>query len=109
MSGTRSGISSIPVGTKAHVGTAVLDYGTTPAYEAQVDIAGQTGILPTSHVRVWFQGETMGSNSAQEHLMAGALVRLTPSDPIADVGFTIYADNVGGLATNKFRIDWLWS
>lgn len=51
----------------------------------------------------------MGDNDAQEHLMAGALVRLTPSDPIANTGFTIYANNIGGLATGRFRVDWVWS
>lgn len=35
--------------------------------------------------------------------MAGALVRLTPSDPIQNTGFTIYANNIGGLATGRFR------
>lgn len=95
--------------SKYAAGTVVLDYGDTPSPTASVDVAGQTGITPSSHVRVWFQGEVMSNNDAQAHLMAGALVRLTPSDPVADVGFTIYASNIGGLATGKFRVDWLWS
>lgn len=92
-----------------HVGTAVVDYGNVPSPEAVVAVIGQTGILASSHVRVWFQDKVMSSNGALEHRMASSLVRLTPADIEPNVGFSIYADNIGGLATGKFRIDWIWS
>lgn len=96
-------------GALSHSGTAVLDYGSVPAAEAQVDVLAQAGILNTSRVRAWFSGNAMTSNGITEHLMAGALVRLTPGLPVADTGFTIYADNIGGLATGTFRVQWQWS
>lgn len=96
-------------GTVTRSGTAVLDFGLTPSPEASVSVTGQTGITTASRVRVWFGGNTMSDNDATEHLMAGVLTKLTPSQPVADDGFTIYADNIGGLATGKFRLQWLWS
>lgn len=86
-------------GTTSRSGTIVLDYGDDPVAEASVSVTGQVGILATSRVRAWFAGNTMSDNGAEEHLMAGALVRLTPNLPTPDDGFTIYADNLGGLAT----------
>lgn len=102
-------MSAVSGGTASQSGTIVLDYGTVPAAEAAVAVAGQNGIRSTSRVRVWLDGHAMSDNSATEHLMGGALIRLTPSQPVDNDGFTIYADNIGGLATGMFRVSWIWS
>lgn len=87
----------------------MIDYGATPTAQAIVTVGGQAGITATSRVRVWFAGNSMSDNDADAHIMAGALVRLTPSQPVADDGFSIYATNIGGLATGTFRVSWIWS
>lgn len=99
----------IPTGTLAYTGTAVLDFGLTPNDYATVDVTGQTGILATSHVRVWFQAETMGDNSSDNHLLAAFFTRLATSDPVADTGFTVHCISKIGYFTKRFRVDWLWS
>lgn len=101
--------SPLNPGTQAHVGTAVIDFGDIPTDYAMVDVVGQTGITPASHVRIWFQAETMANNTPENHIQAAFFTRLATSDPIADIGFTIYCLSKIGFFTKKFRIDWLWS
>lgn len=96
-------------GTTSHSGTAILDFGATPASEASVDVSGQSGIGLASRIRVWFSGSAMGDNDIGSHLQAGAMTMLVPGSIIAGVGFSIYATIRTGLATGQFRISWIWS
>ena len=96
-------------GTAAYVGTAILDFGDTPNDYATVAVTDQTGISDTSHVRVWFQGETMANNTADDHLLAALFTRLTTTDPVLNTGFTIHCVSIVGRFTKRFRVAWLWS
>ena len=91
------------------VGTAVLDFGAEPgATEATVAVAGQAGILATSSVEAWIQGATSANNTVADHLVAAALLKVTPGIPTAGVGFTLYGDTLAGLAAGQFTVQWVW-
>ena len=102
-------VTPIPVGTLAYTGTSVLDFGDTPTDYASVDVTEQAGIASTSHVRVWFQGETMANNTPEDHILAGIFTRLVSTDPTPGVGFTIHCVSIIGRFTKRFRVAWLWS
>lgn len=90
-------------------GTAILDFGDTPDDFASVDVTDQDGIRATSHVRVWFQAETMANNSSDDHILAGLFTKLVVSDPVPNEGFAINCIAIEGLFTKRFRVDWVWS
>lgn len=90
-------------------GTSILDFGDTPDDFTSVEVTGQQGILSTSHVRAWFQSETMSDNSPEDHILAGMFTKLVPSDPVPGAGFTINCLALEGLFTKRFRVDWIWS
>jgi hypothetical protein len=90
-------------------GTAVLDFGSTPAAEASVAVTGQTGIAADSLIEAWVMGSSTGDNNEGEHLFAGVALKLVCGIPTAGVGFTIYATSMVGLATGTFNIRWVWN
>lgn len=91
-------------------GTAILDFGPTPSSQAQIDVSGQAGITVNSRIRTWLSSERhMSDNDENSHLMAGLFMKLVAGDVVPDTGFTIYALSMVGLATGRFRVDWLWS
>lgn len=90
-------------------GTATLDYGATPVDGASVAVTGQAGILTGSAVEAWFMADTTADNGVDEHLMAGTLAKLTCGSIVAGTGFTIFADNIGLLATGQFSVRWVWN
>lgn len=96
-------------GTLVRAGTATIDFGSTPGVEASVEVAGQAGILSNSQVRVSLQGDTMGTNTADDFILAAATVRFVTSAPTAGTGFTIYAISDFALWTSRFRVRWRWS
>jgi hypothetical protein len=89
-------------------GSATIDFGATPGPEASIAVTGQTLIKATSRPQAWIVGAITATNTDADHLMAGALLRLTCDVPTAGVGFTIYADSLGGLATGTFAVQWSW-
>jgi hypothetical protein len=91
------------------VGTATLDFGSTPADEASVAVTGQAGILTTSHVEAFFMQETTSDHGVDEHAEAAALCPLICSDLIAGTGFTIRAHPLAMLGTGTFKVRWVWA
>lgn len=89
-------------------GTAVLDFGDVPAPEASVAVTGIPEIAATSQVRVWLQGDTMLSNSEEDHRLASESISFTSGAIVPGVGFTIYASSNFALWTKRFRVHWRW-
>lgn len=89
-------------------GSSVIDFGDTPAPEATVAVTGLTDIAVTSHVRAWFQADTMLSNDANDHILAAESLSLATSIPVAGSGFTIYVNSRFALWTKRFRVRWTW-
>lgn len=89
-------------------GIAILDFGDTPSEEASVVVTDQIGIDSTSSVRVWIQGDTMGSNNTDEHKLAAETISLFTDIPTPNVGFTIYAVSRFAMWTKRFRLRWSW-
>ena len=90
-------------------GTAVLDFGATPAEEASVAVTGQAGILATSHVEAFFMRESTSDNGVDEHEEAAALCRLVCGSIAAGVGFTIYAHALTALGLGTYNVRWVWA
>lgn len=95
-------------GTAVVHGTSLVDFGDTPSPETTVAVSGQIGITPTSHVRVSVQGDSMSFNNENDHLLFSRSVKLAAGIPVADVGFTIYAESDLALWTKRFRVRWSW-
>ena len=91
------------------IGTATIDFSSTPSSQAQVDVTGQTGILSTSAAESWVMIDSTADNDDNAHNFAGVSFRLTCSQPTAGVGFTIYAVTLAAEATGTFRIKWVWN
>lgn len=88
--------------------SALLDFGSQPAMEASTAVSGQLGITPTSHVRLSMQGDVVGDNGVDEHLLAAETVRLTAGIPILNSGFVIYGRSEFALWTGQLRVRWSW-
>ena len=89
-------------------GTAVLDFGATPADQASVVVTGQAGIAAGSDVEAYFMRETTSDNGVDEHEEAAALCPLVCGDIVAGTGFTIYAHPLAMLGTGTFNVRWVW-
>jgi hypothetical protein len=90
-------------------GIATLDFGSTPAEEAQVGVTGQAGIVSGSFVEAFFMRETTADNGVDEHEEAAAMCRLVCGAVVAGAGFTIYATAIHALATGTFSVRWVWN
>lgn len=90
-------------------GTAVLDFGATPADEASVVVTGQAAIASGSHVEAFFMREATGDNTVEEHEEAAALCPLVCGVIVAGTGFTIYAHPIAGLGLGTFNVRWAWT
>lgn len=90
------------------IGTATLNFGSTPAVEASVTVTGQTDISATSRVEAFVMAKGSGASLADQQFAAIAF-RLVCSTPTAGVGFTITAYCLMGYATGAFDIEWTWS
>jgi hypothetical protein len=93
------------------VGTATLDFGTAASMtrDANVVVAGQTGILAGSKVEAWLMGVSTADHSEDEHIMAAAMVDIVTSKPTAGSGFTIYGLVREGTMSGQFTVQWVWS
>lgn len=90
-------------------GTAVLDFGASPAESASVAVTGQAAILAGSHVEAFFMRETTGDNGVDEHEEAAALCPLVCGAIVAGTGFTIYAHPIAMLGLGTFTLRWAWA
>lgn len=91
------------------IGTATIDFGSTPATEASVTLSDQSDITATAWVEAWFMARSTTDNDAEAHKQAAATMRLVCSEPTPGVGFTITAYCLQGAATGTFKVEWTWS
>lgn len=104
-----TGSQGVPgTGTPVVHDTALLDFGTIPTDFAFTVVTGQSGILPTSHVRVSMQGDVLTYNDENTHLLAAESIKLTAGIPVLNSGFTIYAQSLFGYWTMPLRVRWSW-
>lgn len=90
-------------------GTTTIDFGSTPAESASVNITGQTSIIAGSHAEAFWMADSTAGNTATDHEEASAFCRLVCTDVVAGTGFTIKAFNTYALATGTFTIRWVWN
>jgi hypothetical protein len=90
-------------------GTATVSFGATPTVEGSIAVTGQGAILATSLAEAWIMGAATATNTEQDHIQAGALIRCVCNIPTAGVGFTIFCDTIGGLITGDLKVQWVWN
>lgn len=87
-------------------GIAVLDFGTTPYFEASAAVTGQTKITSASKVTAWISGTSSATNTNNDHMQAGAMLKVTSGSITPGVGFSIAAHTIGGLLTGQINVNW---
>lgn len=83
------------------LGTAVIDFGATPATEATVEVAGQDDITADARVEAWVMARSTSDNNTIDHQYAAISFRLSTSEPVPGNGFSITAYNLFGYATGR--------
>lgn len=95
--------------TPGGIGTAVLDFGSTPSTEATVEVSGQTDITAECFAEAWVMARSTETNTESDHQQAAAFFRVVCGQPVAGVGFTITAYCLVGAVTGTFKVEWTWS
>lgn len=91
-------------------GTATIDFGAEPASEASVVVTGQGALTAAKQVGAWVMGsDTTATNDADAHQAAGVLMRLTVSDIVAGVGFTLTGTSLAGAFSGELKTQWAWT
>jgi hypothetical protein len=91
------------------LGTAVIDFGATPALEATVEVAGQPEITAAARIEAWVMARSTADNTVIDHQYAAVSFRISTSEPVPGSGFSITAYNLFGYVTGQFKIEWIWS
>lgn len=84
-------------GTVLGSGTSIVDFGSSGAPIATVDVTGEAAILAGSLVYCWIKPEATTDHSVGEHIVED--IKVVASDIVAGTGFTIYALSPGPLKT----------
>lgn len=87
-------------------GTATVAFGSQPGTShATVDVTGLSGLTANSYIEAFFQGgDTTASNNADDHALAGVLIR-TVCQYLTASSFRIHAFCVeGGNAWGDFKV-----
>ncbi len=93
----------------AVTGTATLDFTTTPSEETTLVVTGQAGLISTTHIEAWIQGNDVTSdNGADEHAEFSAMCPLACKWTV-DGSFEIKAMPIGALGLGTFLVHWAWS
>lgn len=92
--------------TTSNSGTATLAFGASPVVEATVVVTGQAWVTANSEIHAYFMAASTAGNGTDEHLQAGAFMRLVVGDLVVGVGFTIYAYVTHGYVTGDFTVCW---
>jgi hypothetical protein len=90
------------------VGTATLDFGSTPADETFVDVTGQSGLDADTHIEAYFMRETSADNGADEHEEAAALCPLV-CEFLSSSSFRIRACPIAAMAIGQFKVRWVYT
>jgi hypothetical protein len=90
-------------------GTAIVDFGTQPASDAQLVITGQGGILAGSLVEAWLNYAATVDHTADEHRVEEFQIVAGGNSIVPGVGFTIYMTSEGpGGAFGHWSVSWVW-
>ena len=94
-------------GSTVTTGTAIIDFGAAPGTNiVSVNVTGQTGILTTSYVMCWINGDdSTASHNAYEHMLSP--IKVNASAISSGVGFTINAITDLRL-TGTFSVRYSW-
>lgn len=83
-------------------GTATLDFGSTPTFEASVVVAT---VIPTgSHAEAFFMRES----ETEQYDMAPALIDLTCGEIVNNTSFVIRASSKA-YAQGSITVRWVWN
>ncbi len=88
------------------LGTAILDFGATPATEATVEVTEQTDITADARVEAWVMARSTADNGTIDHQYAATSLRLSTSEPVPGVGFSITAYNLFGYLSIDDGVTW---
>ena len=87
----------------AVLGTAVIDFGSTPVNEASFNITNGSLTALMVNEEAYVMVEATGSNDAQAHREAGAFMRLVCEPPSAGA-MVVNAYILNGLVTGTFNV-----
>lgn len=97
-------------------GRTTIDFGAFPgAYEASVDVTGQSGIVSGSDVEAWIEPDTTTDHSPDEHMVEQLRVFADRTSIIAGTGFTIRGFAGTEVPSRmypivgKFNVGWAWN
>lgn len=85
------------------VGTATIDFGTTPTDTAEVLVSGLTGLTANSHLEPFIQSDSTADNSVDAHQQLAARCNFY-AEYISASSFKIYADVFIGFASGTFKL-----
>lgn len=88
-------------------GSAILDFGTTPATNASVVVSGVGAILAGSLVEAWIKYEASADHTGDEHLVEP--IRLVAGTIVVGTSFVVYGFCDLGYTTGKFNFAWVWN
>lgn len=89
-------------------GTAILNFGLHPGRNEVSVFVSAPAIGANSHAEAFFQLDTQGNHSTQDHLYAALLTRLVCSDISAGFGFVIWAVSIEKLE-GQFKVHWVFA
>jgi hypothetical protein len=93
----------------AVVGTATINFTSTPSEEATVIVSGQAGLISTTHIEAWIQdGDSTADNGTDEHAEFSAMCPLACKWTV-DGSFEIKAMPIGATGIGTFTVHWAWS
>jgi len=91
------------------VGTGTIDFGATPADEAVVTVAGQAGLISSTHIEAWIQqGDSTADNGVDEHEEFAALCPFACQWTV-DGSFQAKAMPLAMLGIGTFKFHYAWS
>jgi hypothetical protein len=89
-------------------GTGIIDFGASPGTnEASVFVSAPT-IGASAHAEAFFQYDTQGVHSGQDHYYAALLARLVCAGISAGAGFTVLAVSAEKLE-GQFKFHWVFA
>jgi hypothetical protein len=86
----------------AHLGTAVIDFGSTPVCEGVFSVS-DAGFAGQLYAEAFVMVESTVDNDTEAHQEAGAFMRLV-CDPPGTGSMTVRATVLYGMVTGSFRI-----
>ena len=88
-------------------GSVEVDFGSGGAFEASVDVSGQTGLTTAGLVDAWLTMKATTDHSIDEHRIEDIEIR---AGNVATGSFTVYARSPRGFKLfGKWNVAWVWN